>query len=95
MHGYQASLRPWLWFLTRTTDCRIFQDQSVPDIVAAVFGDHGGIARFKFNLYRGYCTRTYCVQYRETDFNFVARHPASSTSTPGASAARSRQAAWR
>ena len=25
-HGYQATVRPWLWFLTRTTDCRIFQE---------------------------------------------------------------------
>ncbi|MDQ2779488.1 MAG: type VI secretion system tip protein VgrG, partial [Pseudomonadota bacterium] len=73
MHGYQASIRPWLWFLTRTTDCRIFQDQSVPDIVSSVFGDHGGIARFRFKLFRSYRPRVYCVQYRETDFNFVAR----------------------
>ena len=73
MHGYQASLRPWLWFLTRTTDCRIFQDQSVPDIVSAVFGDHGGIARYRLHLFRSYRPRGYCVQYRETDFNFVAR----------------------
>ena len=37
--GYQAMVRPWLWFLTRTSDCRIFQDQSVPEIVEAVFKD--------------------------------------------------------
>ena len=26
---------PWLWFLTRTTDCRIFQEMTVPDILQA------------------------------------------------------------
>ena len=71
-YGYQASVRPWLWFLTRTTDCRIFQDLSVPDIVKKVFEDHGG-ASFKFNLFRSYRKWVYCVQYRESDYNFVAR----------------------
>lgn len=71
-YGYQASVRPWLWFLTRTTDCRIFQDLSVPDIVKKVFEDHAG-ASFKFNLFRSYRKWVYCVQYRESDYNFVAR----------------------
>ena len=70
--GYQASVRPWLWFLTRTADCRIFQEQSVPDIVKTVFGDHGN-ASFEFKLFRSYRKWVYCVQYRETDYNFVAR----------------------
>ena len=71
-HGYRATVRPWLWFLTRTNDCRIFQEMSVPDIVKKVFGDHG-IATFETKLFRSYTPRTYCVQYRESDFNFVAR----------------------
>ena len=40
-HRYIATVRPWLWFLTRTADCRIFQDMKVPDIIKAVFSDHG------------------------------------------------------
>ncbi len=32
-----ATVRPWLWFLTRTADCRIFQEMTVPDIVKEVF----------------------------------------------------------
>jgi type VI secretion system secreted protein VgrG len=70
--GYQATVRPWLWFLTRTSDCRIFQELSVPDIVKKVFEDHS-IANFEFKLFRSYRKWTYCVQYRESDFNFVAR----------------------
>ena len=70
--GYQASVRPWLWFLTRTADCRIFQELSVPDIVKKVFDDHGN-ANFEFKLFRSYRKWVYCVQYRETDYNFIAR----------------------
>ena len=69
---YQARLCPWPWFLTRTSDCRIFQDQSVPDIVKTVFEAHA-VADFEFHLTRPYRSRTYCVQYRETDYDFVAR----------------------
>jgi type VI secretion system secreted protein VgrG len=70
--GYQATVHAWPWFLTRTADCRIFQDQSVPDIVKKVFEDHG-IADYQFKLFRSYRKWVYCVQYRETDFNFVSR----------------------
>src|SRR5437867_2580456 len=71
-HRYHAVVRPWLWFLTRTADCRIFQDITVPDIVKKVFGDHD-TADFKFDLTATYRKWTYCVQYRETDFNFISR----------------------
>ena len=69
---YQAIIRPWFWFLTRTTDCRIFQDMKVPDIVKTVFDDHP-IAVHDFKLFRDYPKWDYCVQYRESDFNFVSR----------------------
>ena len=76
MHGryhlYRATLRPWLWFLTRTADCRIFQEKTVPEIIKAVFGDHSA-ADFKDDLTGKYRKWNYCVQYRETDFNFVSR----------------------
>jgi type VI secretion system secreted protein VgrG len=63
---------PWLWFLTRTADCRIFQSMTVPDIVQKVFSDHG-FNDFKNSVSGSYRTWDYCVQYRETDFNFVSR----------------------
>ena len=71
--GYQAKVVPWLWFLTRRSDCRIFQDMTVPEIVEKVFKEHSAIANHEFKLVRSYRQRVYCVQYRETDFNFVAR----------------------
>ncbi len=71
-HRYVATVRPWLWFLTRTADCRIFQEMKVPDIIKKVFDDHP-TADFKLELTGTYRKWTYCVQYRETDFNFVSR----------------------
>ena len=69
---YQATVRPWFWFLTRTADCRIFQEMSVPDIVKEVFSELE-YADFEDKLTKNYRTWDYCVQYRETDFNFVSR----------------------
>jgi type VI secretion system secreted protein VgrG len=69
---YLAVVKPWPWFLTRTSDCRIFQEMTVPEILKAVFADHG-MADFKLELTGSYSKWTYCVQYRETDFNFISR----------------------
>ncbi len=69
---YRASLAPWLWFLSRTADCRVFQGASAPDIVMGVFRELG-FTDFRDDLTRSYAPRVYCVQYRETDLNFVSR----------------------
>ncbi|OMH25758.1 type VI secretion system Vgr family protein [Motiliproteus sp. MSK22-1] len=69
---YKATIKPWLWFLTRTADCRIFQDQDVTAIVQAVLRDNG-FSDFELAVSRTCVTRKYCVQYRETDFSFISR----------------------
>src|ERR1035438_55120 len=38
---YHATIVPWLWFLTRTSDCCIFQDMKIPDIIEDVFKFYG------------------------------------------------------
>src|SRR5690606_19561379 len=70
---YRVVLRPWLWFLTRTTNCRIFQDKTAPEIVKAIFKEHGFSGDIKESLSGTYRQRVYCVQYRESDFDFVNR----------------------
>lgn len=70
--AYRATLSPWLWFLTRTADCRIFQNKKVPDIIKELFREQG-FTDFKDMLSGSYREWEYCVQYRETDFNFVSR----------------------
>jgi type VI secretion system secreted protein VgrG len=73
-YTYHATLRPWLWFLTRTQDCKIFQDAKLVDIVKEVFDDHADIAKVDLSRLSGnYTPWPYCVQYRETDFNFICR----------------------
>ncbi|MDB5801438.1 MAG: hypothetical protein JWL63_2377 [Rhodocyclales bacterium] len=70
--AYRLQVRPWLWFLSRTTDCRIFQSKTVPEIIKEVFADHK-IAEVRDALTGSYRTWDYCVQYRESDYNFVCR----------------------
>ena len=70
---YQATVSPWLWFLTRTSDCKIYQDMTVVEIVKSVFSENGFSSDFKEELIGSYRKWEYCVQYRETDFNFISR----------------------
>ena len=70
--AYELEVVPWLWFLTLFADCRIFQNKSVPDIILKVFADRG-FTDYENQLQGSYSPREYCVQYRETDFNFVSR----------------------
>jgi type VI secretion system secreted protein VgrG len=70
--SYRATLVPWFWLLTRTSDCRIFQNMNVPDIIQKLFQEHG-FSDFKNKLHGSFPPRDYCVQYRETTFNFISR----------------------
>jgi type VI secretion system secreted protein VgrG len=69
---YRATLVPWLWFLTHQSNCRIFQEKTIPEIIKELFKEHG-YTDFEENLSDTYNALEYCVQYRETDFNFVSR----------------------
>jgi type VI secretion system secreted protein VgrG len=69
---YHMEVVPWLWFLTRSANCKIFQNKSIPDIIEQVFSD-AGFDDFRKSLTGTYHPREYCVQYRETDLNFVSR----------------------
>jgi type VI secretion system secreted protein VgrG len=69
--AYRAELVPWLWLLTRRSNCRIFQKKSVPDIIRKILGELG-FSDFRFEI-GGYPEREYCVQYRESDFQFISR----------------------
>ncbi|MBV8522879.1 MAG: type VI secretion system tip protein VgrG, partial [Acetobacteraceae bacterium] len=70
---YHAEIVPWLWFLTRTADCRIFQEITVPDMLKQVFSDFGFRDFETSGLTGTYPKLEYCVQYRETAFDFVSR----------------------
>ena len=70
---YDAELVPQLWFLTRTTDCRIFEKKTVKQIIEEIFGEMGVTDYDTSGIKGHHPEREYCVQYRETDFNFVSR----------------------
>jgi len=70
--AYTAEMVPWLWLLTRDADCHGFVNKGIPDIITAVFNDLG-FHDFENKLQNSYPTRDYCVQYRESSFNFVSR----------------------
>jgi len=73
MARYSATLRPWLWNLSLRQDSRIFQEQTVEDIIRAVFDEYGALPRFEFRLLYPLKSHSYITQYFESDLNFVLR----------------------
>ncbi|TWB41112.1 type VI secretion system Vgr family protein [Nitrospirillum pindoramense] len=69
---YTLRVVPRLWFLTRTSDCRIFQNKTTLDILETIFGELG-VTHYDFSGVSAPPPREYCVQYRETDLAFVSR----------------------
>lgn len=69
---YRVTLRPWFWLLSRASNNRIFQGKTVPEIIKAVCQEHG-FTDLDDRLAGQHESRTYCVQYRETDFDFLSR----------------------
>ena len=70
--SYQLTLRPWSWLLSKRATCRIFQQKTAPEIVLEVFRE-AGFNDFENALTETYHQRDYCVQYRESDLDFVTR----------------------
>lgn len=69
---YRMQIRPAYWFLKLTADCRIFQQKSVLDIVQKVLKEQG-VTDIDLRCKKSYDPREYCVQYRESHFDFVSR----------------------
>ncbi len=69
IYRYRATLVPQAWFLTRAANCRIYQEKTVPDIIKDVCAG----MTLSYQLTGKYRQWDYCVQYRETDFNFISR----------------------
>jgi type VI secretion system secreted protein VgrG len=70
---YRAEVVSWLTFLDLKADCRIFQDQTALEIIQKVVTDTGYISYFRSDLIKEYTKWDYCVQYRETDLEFLSR----------------------
>ncbi|MEA9822364.1 type VI secretion system tip protein TssI/VgrG [Xanthomonas campestris pv. raphani] len=70
-YAYRLELSPWLWLATRKSDFKIFQGKTAPEIIEQVLGKYG--YPMEKRLTRSYRTWDYCVQYNETDYQFVSR----------------------
>ena len=68
---YRIRVVPRMWLLEQRKNSRIFQDRTPPQIVSEVLNGAG--IKYRWSLTREYPVRTYCVQYRETDYDFVKR----------------------
>ena len=71
-YTYELECRCWLSFLAENQNCRIFQNLTVPEIVAQVCDAHRR-PHYRFALNCHYEPREYCVQFRETDLCFIKR----------------------
>ena len=78
---YRLVVQPWIGFLAQTLRSRVWQERNVTDIVEAVLGDYAAYGSWRWapcvgQLLAGATeggVRSYCVQYRESDLDFVSR----------------------
>ena len=70
---YTMTLRPWVWFATQTKNSMVFQGQNVKDIITTVLTPYGTDFDWRLDDESVYTSLDYCVQYAETDFDFVSR----------------------
>ncbi len=71
MRRYKMTMVPWLWFLKKTNNHRIFQEKNSKDIISQIFDDLG-FSDYVFKASGGE-VREYCIQHNESDFHFVSR----------------------
>jgi len=69
---YEADIRPSLWVLAQRRNCRIFQEQTVPEILQVLL-DEASIKAIDNKIQGKHPQRGYCVQYQESDFDFASR----------------------
>jgi type VI secretion system secreted protein VgrG len=69
---YTLEIVPRFWIMTLTSDCRIFQNKTVIEIIEQIFSERN-LPNYAIRTTGSFEKRIYCVQYRETDFNFISR----------------------
>lgn len=69
---FHAEVVPNLWFLKFNANSRVFQNKTIPDIVKQVWED-AGLTDLKVSTRGKYAKLEYCVQYNESDYQFVSR----------------------
>ena len=70
---YEAEIRPWFWFLSLTSDYRVWQNLTVPEIVKTVCSEAGFSDQLALHLAKAQKPQEYRVQYGETHLDFICR----------------------
>src|SRR5262249_33063470 len=65
-----AELVSKFWLLKKSVRSRVFQPKTVPDILKDVLKD---VKDIDWKIQGTFEPRDYCVQYRESDFDFASR----------------------
>lgn len=74
LESYYALVVPWIYFLKKSSRCRIFRNKSVKDILTTVFKSEDPVFEdFEIGDLPNEPKLEHCVQYQETDFAFVHR----------------------
>ena len=73
LRSYELELRPKAWLLTKTSDCKIFQNKSVIQITDSIMSENQITNYKKQAIVGSHPSRDYCVQYQETDYDFLCR----------------------
>lgn len=74
-HYYSAEIVPWMWFLTKGSDCRVHETQkskNAKDIIDGLLSELG-FTDYEWDVKRNPEVREYCVQFRETHYEFITR----------------------
>jgi type VI secretion system secreted protein VgrG len=72
LFSYRAEVVPWISMLELTSNCQAYQNQTIPQIISKIFQSFN-FSDYTLNLTKDYAVREFCVQYRESAFNFVHR----------------------
>ncbi|AFU98104.1 type VI secretion system Vgr family protein [Simiduia agarivorans] len=73
LRKYRAILVPGLWFASLGSNNRVFHNKTAKQIVEDVLGEYSKVVKLSLKLNASYAVREYCVQFDETDFDFVSR----------------------
>lgn len=68
---FHLNVAPQAWTMQRSSDYKVYQQQSASDIIQALLGEAG--VTFKSSLTASYTARDYCIQFGETDLAFCER----------------------
>ena len=70
-YSYSLTFAPRLWFMSQTTDCRIFCNKSVDEIISTLCGEASQTIEVKVSGAKP--QKPYVTQYNETDLTFLSR----------------------